>query len=64
MQNEKTFGFSTQEVRLMDVFIVTPFLIWASTKTTNKNAKYGLVGLAVLTLAYNGYNFIRNYKKN
>jgi hypothetical protein len=64
MQNDKTFGFTTQQVRLMDVFLVTPFLIWASTKTTNKNAKYGLVGLGVLTLAYNGYNFLRNYKKN
>jgi hypothetical protein len=63
MQSDKTFGFTTQQVRLMDVFIVVPFLLWASTKTTDKNAKYGLVTLSLLTLSYNGFNYIRNKKK-
>jgi hypothetical protein len=64
MQHDKTFGFTTQQVRLMDVFIVTPFLLWASTKTTNKTAKYGLLTLGLLTFAYNGFNYIRNQKKD
>jgi hypothetical protein len=62
MANEKTFGFTTQQVRLMDILIVTPFLIWASTKTSNKQAKYGLIALGVLTLTYNGHNYLRNLK--
>ncbi len=64
MSTDKTFGFTTQQVRLMDVFIITPFLLLASTKTTDKRAKYGLIALSVLTFAYNGYNYLRNNKKN
>jgi len=64
MSNEKTFGFTFQQVRIMDIVFVTPFLLWASTKTTNKQAKYGLIALGVLTLTYNGVNYLKNFKKD
>ena len=47
MTKEKTFGFTFQQVRIMDIIIVTPFLFWASTKTSEKKAKYGLIALGI-----------------
>ena len=60
MKNEKTFGFTTQQVRVMDVVIVAPFLFWASSKVSHKATKYGLIALGILTLTYNGYNYLKN----
>lgn len=51
-------GFNKQQVRLMDVFILAPFLFWASSKTDNKTAKYGLMVAGLLTFVYNGTNYI------
>lgn len=53
-------GIDKQNVRLIDVFIISPFLFWASTKTDNKIAKYSLVTLGIATLMYNGYNYLKN----
>ena len=64
MTIDKTFGFTTQQVRLMDVFVITPFLLWASTKTSHKQVKYGLIALGILTLTYNGVNYLKNIKKD
>ena len=47
-----------QYVRLMDVFVLAPFLFWASSKTDNKTAKYGLMVAGFLTFVYNGTNYI------
>jgi hypothetical protein len=63
MENDKTFGFTTQQVRLMDILIVTPFLFYASMKVSDKATKYGLIALSVLTLTYNGHNYLKNRKK-
>jgi hypothetical protein len=56
----KTFGFTLQQVRIMDVVVVSPFLFWASTKTSHVQAKYGLITLGILTLTYNGINYLKN----
>jgi len=56
---DKTFGFTKQQVRLMDIFIVAPFLFYASSKTPNNTIKYGLIGLGALTLLYNATNYIK-----
>ena len=55
----KTFFVTKQQMRLFDVFVFSPFLYWASTKTTNSVAKYGLVLLAITTLTYNAYNYMK-----
>jgi hypothetical protein len=57
--SDKTFGFTKQQVRLMDVFIVAPFLFYSATKTPNNTIKYGLIGLGALTLLYNATNYIK-----
>jgi hypothetical protein len=54
------FGITKQQVRLIDVFIISPFLFYASTKTDNKVVKYSLIALGVSTLIYNGYNYLKN----
>lgn len=54
----KTLGFTKQQVRLMDIFIIAPFLFWAASKTENKIAKSGLIVIGALTLIYNGINYI------
>ncbi len=50
---------SRQNVRLLDLFIVAPFLFYAGSKETNKNIKNGLYLLATLTLIYNGVNYLK-----
>lgn len=60
-KHEKVLGFDIQDVRLMDVFLVAPFLIYAGTiPSIPKNIRYGLIGLGVATLLYNGYHFMKN----
>ena len=53
---------NVQTVRLLDVFLVAPFLFYASTKTNNKAVSLGLGLLGFATAIYNGYNYI-NQKK-
>lgn len=48
----------------MDIFIVAPFLFYASAKTTNNTIKYGLIGLGALTLLYNATNYLKEKEKN
>lgn len=59
-RSRKTFGFTKQQVRLMDIFIVAPFLFWASSKTDNKLAKSGLMFFGLTTFIYNAYNYLDN----
>ena len=47
-----------QTVRLLDVFVLAPFLFWASSKTDNKTAKYGLMVAGFLTFVYNGNDYL------
>lgn len=47
-----------QTVRLLDVFVVAPFLLYAATKTDNKAVSIGLVYLGFATAIYNGYNYL------
>ena len=53
----------SQVVRLIDVFFIAPFLVYASTKSKlSKLDKYVLLGLGVATLYYNGVNYLENKK--
>lgn len=55
--------FPVQTVRVLDVFVVAPFLIYAGKKSNDKVIRYGLIGLGILTALYNGLNYL-NDKKN
>ena len=59
INNSKTLGFTKQQVRVLDIIVFSPFLFWASTKTTNKVAKYGLITLGLMTLVYNSINYAK-----
>ncbi len=50
----------TQQVRLIDVFILGPFMIYNGTKQTNENRKLLMIGAGLLTIAYNWENYKAN----
>jgi len=52
-----------QNVRLLDVFVVAPFLIYTSTLRGNPNwVRLSLFLLGSATLIYNGHNYLKNVK--
>ena len=54
--NEKS-----QIVRLLDIFVIAPFLIYAAKKGSLNNLdKSALVILGVLTATYNYKNYVKN----
>lgn len=53
-----------QYVRLMDIFILAPFLFYASSKTSDRTIKYGLMVAGLLTFVYNGSNYIFEMSKS
>lgn len=57
MEN-RFLGLNKQQVRLIDVFILAPFLFYASSKTSDRTVKYGLMVAGLLTFVYNGTNYI------
>lgn len=60
--NDITKIFPIQTVRLLDVFVVAPFLVYAGRSSSNKTIKYGLIGLGILTALYNGMNYLKEEK--
>jgi hypothetical protein len=55
---------SKQQVRLLDVFVVAPFLIYTSTLkgVPSKRIRLSLLVLGVATLVYNGSNYLKEAK--
>jgi hypothetical protein len=50
---------NVQQVRLLDVFLVAPFLFYVGAQEgLSKNVRIGLNFLALATLIYNGKNYI------
>lgn len=48
----------TQDVRLIDVFVLGPFMVWAATQRALPEwAKVGLFIGGVLTVTYNAENY-------
>jgi hypothetical protein len=62
LDNSKTFGVTKQQMRIFDILVYSPFLFWASTKTSNKIAKYGLITLGVTTIIYNAITYQKELK--
>jgi hypothetical protein len=51
----------TQGVRLADVLLVGPFMIWFGAQARAPEwAKQSMIGLGVLTILYNGSNYLRD----
>jgi hypothetical protein len=48
----------TQTVRLIDVFILGPFMIWAGMQLQNDFAKVAMIGSGLATMYYNGNNYL------
>lgn len=51
----------TQAVRVLDVAIIGPLMIYAGLKCKDKLpnwARYGLIGFGATTIAYNGKNYL------
>lgn len=54
----------SQNIRLVDVFILAPIMIYAGATKSNlpKWVKWSLIGMGVATAVYNGKNFLKNRK--
>ena len=55
----------TQEIRLLDIFVLSPFMIWFGATATGvpQWAKFVMVISGILTALYNGRNYLRKKKK-
>jgi hypothetical protein len=53
---------NVQKIRLVDVFIFSPFMIYAGAKKSNlpKWIRGGLIFFGITTFVYNGNNFLKN----
>lgn len=52
----------TQNVRLIDVFVLGPFMIWAGYQLKNDLAKAAMIAAGAATIAYNWQNY-EHYSK-
>jgi len=51
----------SQNIRLIDVFVLAPIMIYAGTfKTLPMWIRVSLIGMGVATAVYNGKNFLEN----
>jgi len=55
----------TQEIRLMDIFLLSPFLIWFGITAIGvpQWAKWVMIMSGILTAWYNGRNYLRKKRK-
>jgi len=60
-KTDKVLGFTVQDVRLLDVFVVAPFCFYvASFKTLPTGVRAGLFILGASTLLYNANHYLKN----
>lgn len=51
----------SQNIRLADVFLIGPFLIYVGTrKEISQPIRLGLIGIGIATILYNGSNYLKN----
>ena len=46
-----------QPVRLLDVFVLGPFMVWASTQLKSEPARVAMLAAGVGTMVYNWENY-------
>jgi len=54
-----TARVKAQTIRLIDVFALGPFMIWAGTQLEDDWARYLMIAAGGATIAYNFNNFVR-----
>jgi hypothetical protein len=56
---------NVQKMRLFDVFVLAPFMVYAGAVKSNLHpvVRGGLVFFGITTFVYNGTNFIKNIEK-
>ena len=61
----KLIDEKTQQIRLFDIFVLAPFLVWfgATAIGVPQWAKFAMVISGILTAWYNGRNYMRKKKK-
>lgn len=60
-KNDSPLGFDVQTVRLIDVFLIAPFLMYVGTnKSLSTPVRATLWGLGIATLLYNGHHYLKN----
>lgn len=47
----------TQDIRLIDVFVLGPFMIWAGTQLKSDAAKVAMIAAGAATIGYNWANY-------
>lgn len=53
----------SQSVRLIDIFLIGPFLIYTGTQSKiSKTSSTLLIGIGAATIFYNGKNYLANKK--
>ena len=51
----------SQNIRLADMFLIGPFLIYVGTKKElSQPIKLALIGIGIATIIYNGNNYLKN----
>lgn len=50
----------SQNIRLIDMFLLGPFMIWAGTNMESKVAGKIMVASGIATILYNGKNYYLN----
>lgn len=52
-----------QTIRLIDVFVIAPILVYASTQDRiGKPTRYAILAIGIATLIYNGHNYLKVQK--
>lgn len=60
-RRDSILGFNVQDIRLIDVFILAPFLIYVSTKKElSLPIRLTLLCFGAATIIYNGKNYLKN----
>jgi hypothetical protein len=60
-KRDNLFGFNVQDIRLIDVFVLGPFLMYVGMKKElSLPIRLTLLGFGAATIIYNGNNYLKN----
>ncbi len=51
-------GQKTQEIRLVDVFLLGPFMVWQGSKIPDPLPRFIMMAAGTLTILFNGANYL------
>lgn len=60
-RRDNLFGLNVQDIRLIDVFVIGPFLMYVGMKKElSLPVRLTLLGFGAATIIYNGSNYLKN----